>query len=129
MFVLACKGERMKTRQIVRLGALVLTGAVLTAACGSSKNDNNLSSDTTSGSGGSVKGLTIDYSKLTGTLTAGGSSFQNAFEEAARGAFQSVASGLTVNYDGQQGSGGGKNLLIQKTYDFAGSDSLLSADE
>ena len=121
----------MKTRLFTRLGAVVLAGAMLTAACGSKDNGNN---DNASGnndnSSSSVKGLDIDYTKLTGTLTAGGSSFQNAFQETARGAFSSVASGLTINYDGQAGSGGGKNqLLTNPQYDFAGSDSTLNDAE
>ena len=121
----------MKTRLFTRVGALVLAGAMFTAACGSNGNDNNNNaSGSNSDSSSSVKGLTIDYSKLTGTLTAGGSSFQNAFQEAARGAFSSVASGLTINYDGQAGSGGGKNqLLTNAQYDFAGSDSTLNDAE
>jgi phosphate transport system substrate-binding protein len=121
----------MTTRLFTRLGAVVLAGAMLTAACSSKSNDNNDASgsnDTSASS--SVKGLTVDYAKLTGTLTAGGSTFQNAFQETARGAFSSVAAGLTINYDGQAGSGGGKNQLLNNPqFDFAGSDSTLNDAE
>ncbi|MFZ2098121.1 MAG: phosphate ABC transporter substrate-binding protein PstS [Anaerolineales bacterium] len=43
-------------------------------------------------------------------------------------AYQYVNPSVTLNYQGI-GSGGGKKAIIDNTVDFAGSDSLLSADE
>ncbi len=43
-------------------------------------------------------------------------------------AFQYVDPSVTINYQGI-GSGGGKKAILDNTVDFAGSDSLLSADE
>lgn len=43
-------------------------------------------------------------------------------------AYQSVDPSVTLNYQGI-GSGGGKKGIIDNTIDFAGSDSLLTADE
>jgi len=43
-------------------------------------------------------------------------------------AYQYVDPSVTINYQGI-GSGGGKNGILQNTIDFAGSDSLLSADQ
>lgn len=43
-------------------------------------------------------------------------------------AYQYVNPSVTINYQGI-GSGGGKKAIIDKTVDFAGSDSLLSDDE
>lgn len=43
-------------------------------------------------------------------------------------AYQYVNPTVTVNYQGI-GSGGGKKAIVDNTVDFAGSDSLLSADE
>jgi phosphate transport system substrate-binding protein len=43
-------------------------------------------------------------------------------------AYQYVVPSVTLNYQGI-GSGGGKKAIVDNTVDFAGSDSLLSADE
>ncbi|MBA2610271.1 MAG: phosphate ABC transporter substrate-binding protein PstS, partial [Actinobacteria bacterium] len=114
----------MKTRQIVRIGALVVAGTILTAAC-SSKDADKTSSDTTTKTDDTVKGLSIDYSKLAATLNASGSTFQAALEEAAIATFQEQAPNVTINYAGG-GSGKGKtDLQGGAATDFAGTDSLV----
>ena len=118
----------MKTRQIVRIGALVVAGAILTAACGS-KDANNTSSDTTTKTDDTVKGLSIDYANLSATLNASGSTFQAALEEAAIASFQEQAPKVTINYAGG-GSGKGKTDLQGGTAtDFAGTDSLVKPED
>ena len=117
----------MKTRLAARLSALVLVGAMATAACGSSKNDNKSSSPTTAGS---TSG-NINYGALSATLNGSGSSFQLPLQEAARAAFQSVASKVTINYPGG-GSGKGKTDLQAgdgTVVNFAGTDSLPKPEE
>ncbi|MEY2398737.1 MAG: phosphate transport system substrate-binding protein [Actinomycetota bacterium] len=116
----------MKTRQFVRIGALVIAGAILTAAC-SSKDAPN-SGSATKNTDDTVKGLSVDYTKLSATLNASGSTFQAALEEAAISAFQEQAAKVTVNYAGG-GSGKGKTDLQGKVVDFAGSDSLIKPED
>lgn len=70
-----------------------------------------------------------DYSMLTGTITAGGSSAQANAQAAWTAAFQASAKNVVVNYDKSQGSGGGVTNWTAGSYDFAGSDSPLTADQ
>ncbi len=67
-------------------------------------------------------------SDLTGTLSAGGASSQEAAQNAWRAGFQQANPNVTVNYD-PIGSGGGREQFISGGYPFAGSDSYLSDDE
>ncbi|MEJ1229812.1 MAG: substrate-binding domain-containing protein [Galbitalea sp.] len=69
---------------------------------------------------------TVDLSTLSGTITAGGSSAQANAEAAWTAAFTSVATGVTINYDKSQGSGGGVTNWLGGSYDFAGTDSALN---
>ncbi len=117
----------MKTRLFTRVGALVAAAAMVTAACGSNNNDNKASSSTTAPSG-TVKGLDIDYSSLSATLNASGSTFQASLQEVDRAAFAEKATKVTVNYGGG-GSGKGKTDLQGGVVDFAGTDSLIKAED
>src|SRR5262249_25442956 len=54
--------------------------------------------------------------------------FQKAFDQAVIESFTKANSGITVNYAGG-GSGKGKTDLQTKTVDFAGSDSLIKAED
>ncbi|HVT77765.1 MAG TPA: phosphate ABC transporter substrate-binding protein PstS [Acidimicrobiales bacterium] len=117
----------MKTRQLVRIGALVVALALTTAAC-KSKDANNSSTATTAGGNDEVKGLSIDYANLSATLNASGSTFQANLQEAAKAGFLEVAPKVTVNYAGG-GSGKGKTDLQGQVVDFAGSDSLIKPEE
>ncbi len=113
----------MKTRQMVRLGAIVIAGAVLTAAC-SSKDPVTNTTGTTTKQDDDVAGLSIDYGALSATLNASGSTFQAALQEAAKAGFLEVAPSVTINYGGG-GSGKGKTDLAGQVVDFAGTDSLV----
>ncbi len=99
---------------------LALVGTLGLAACGS---DNN---NTSTGSSSSPSAATTDCK--TGSLTSGGSSAQvNAMTEWVN-AYQGKCPGSTVNYQ-STGSGAGRQNFIAGTFDFAGSDSALSAAE
>ena len=111
---------------LTRRGTILAVGAlaalsVLAVACGSSKSSTS-SSATTSGT--SAPGSNYNYSGLSGTLNGSGSTFQLAFNQAAIAGFQSVASGVTVNYGGG-GSGKGKTDLQNEIVQWAGTDSLI----
>jgi phosphate transport system substrate-binding protein len=69
----------------------------------------------------------VDFSNLSGTITAGGSSAQANVQAAWTAAFTSVATGVTINYDKSQGSGGGVTNWLTGSYDFAGTDSALNS--
>lgn len=91
------------------IAAVAVVGAVALASCSSS----------TPGSTAAAGG----------TITAGGSSAQGNAEKAWIAAYTASTSGVTINYDSSQGSGGGRSNFIKGSYDFAGSDAPLSADE
>ncbi len=103
------------------IGTLALAGCAATSTGGSSSTP-SASADTT------VAGPKID-STLAGTITAGGSSAQANAETAWTAAFNAQASGVTINYDKSQGSGGGVTNFLSGSYDFAGSDAALKADQ
>lgn len=65
---------------------------------------------------------------LSGTLSGGGASSQEAAQNAWRAGFQEANPEVTVNYD-PIGSGGGREQFISGGYPFAGSDSYLSEDD
>jgi phosphate transport system substrate-binding protein len=107
-----------KKKPIVWLSLLLAFGLVA-AACGG--DDDDTSSDTTAAGGESASGL--DYSALSGSLTASGASFPDAFYQEAIVAFIDV-SDLEVTYN-SVGSGTGKEEFGGGLTDFAGSDSLV----
>ncbi len=67
-------------------------------------------------------------SGLSGTLSAGGASSQEAAQNAWRAGFQEANPEVTVNYD-PIGSGGGREQFISGGFPFAGSDSYLDNEE
>jgi phosphate transport system substrate-binding protein len=114
----------VKFKNVAAVSALALATALALSAC--------------SGSGASSSGTpaptktadaAVDYSSLKGTITAGGSSAQANAQTAWTAAFQAQASGVTINYDKSQGSGGGVTNWLAGSYDFAGTDAGLSADQ
>ena len=117
----------MKTRTLARFSAILLAGALLTAAC-SSKDADNGSDNSSSGGDDNVKGLSIDYANLSATLNASGSTFQAALQEVLKAAFLEAAPKVTINYGGG-GSGKGKTDLQGKVVDFAGTDSLVKPED
>jgi phosphate transport system substrate-binding protein len=95
----------------------------LLAACSSSS-----SSSTSSTGATSAPAATTSAAAASGTLNGAGSTFQLTFQQAAISAYKSVASGVTVNYDGV-GSGSGRADLYSNTVNYAGSDSTVPSKE
>ena len=108
----------LKKKPIGWLSLLLIVG-LLTAACGSDSKDAGSGDTTTTATGGSG----IDYQALSGSLTASGASFPDAFYQEVITAFVD-ASPLEVTYN-STGSGTGKEQLGAGLTDFAGSDSLV----
>jgi phosphate transport system substrate-binding protein len=98
--------------------------AVIGAACSSGSKTSTSSTSSPGSTGSSVVGLSIDHSKLSGTLNGSGSSFQDAFDQKAKSEFAKKASGVTVNYT-KSGSSAGKQDLANQVVQFAGTDSLI----
>ncbi|MBV8950906.1 MAG: phosphate ABC transporter substrate-binding protein PstS, partial [Actinobacteria bacterium] len=90
-------------------GALVVL-ALVAAACGSSSSSNKSTGTT----GAALPGATLNGS---------GSTFQQAYDQAAIQTFTQAHSGVTINYAGG-GSGKGRTDLAGKIVDFAGTDAL-----
>lgn len=78
-------------------------------------------------SDGSVPGGTAPGA-LRGSLDGGGSSFQDALQQAVKVGFAKAEPGVTVNYT-KSGSGQGKRDLADQTIDYAGTDSPVKPDE
>ncbi len=101
--------------------ALLAVLALAASACGSSSKT---SSGTTGTTGG---GSSFDYSSLSGTLNGSGSTFQQAFDQAAIQGFSDKAPNVTINYGGG-GSGKGKTDLAGGIVQWAGTDSLIKPE-
>ena len=112
----------MKFKNVAAVGAIALASVIALSACST-----GTPTDTAAPTESAAPAFTIDPS-LSGTLTAGGSSAQANAEAAWTAAFTAVATGVTVNYDKSQGSGGGVTNWLAGSYDFAGSDSPLAQD-
>jgi phosphate transport system substrate-binding protein len=115
----------VKLKNVAAAGALALATALALSACGGNSDTGSGSNDTKSPA---AAGPTID-SSLSGTITAGGSSAQANAQTAWISAFTAQATGVKINYDKSQGSGGGRTNWLGGSYDFAGTDSALSSDE
>ncbi len=111
----------MKFKNAAVVGAVALTAAIALAGC-SATSTPSASTTPTADAGVTYK---IDPT-LTGTLTAGGSSAQANAQTAWTAAFKAQATGVTINYDKSQGSGGGVTNWLAGSYDFAGSDAALN---
>ena len=96
-------------------GVAAVTALVL-AGCSSSAPSSGLMAD------GSV--ATSSGAALSGTLNAGGSTFQLTFQEEAVSGFKAVQPNMTVNYNGV-GSGAGRNDLAADKVNMAASDSPI----
>lgn len=106
----------MKSSRILTSIGIIGVAALALAGC---------SSSSTSASSSSA----ADYSSLSGTITAGGSSAQANAQAAWTAAFTQKATGVTINYDKSQGSGGGVTNWLAGSYDFAGTDAALTTDQ
>ena len=113
----------MKFNKAAAVGTVALASALALTAC--SGNGGDASSTSSSAPSASA----ADYSSLSGTITAGGSSAQANVQAAWTAAFQAQAGGVKVNYDKSQGSGGGVTNWLNGSYDFAGTDAALSAEQ
>ncbi len=124
--IITPEGNTVKFKHAAVVGAIALTSVIALAGCSSTGGTPSNSSAKPAAS--SDPGSKVD-SSLTGTITAGGSSAQANAQDAWTAAFTAQASGVTINYDKSQGSGGGVTNWLGGSYDFAGTDSALSADQ
>ncbi|MGA0566940.1 phosphate ABC transporter substrate-binding protein PstS [Rathayibacter sp. KR2-224] len=114
----------MKFNKAAAASAIALASLLALTACsgdGGAKSSGTPAASTTD--------ATADYSSLSGTITAGGSSAQANAQAAWTAAFQAQATGVTINYDKSQGSGGGVTNWLNGSYDFAGTDAGLKDDQ
>jgi phosphate transport system substrate-binding protein len=109
--------KRTSIRRAVVPGIAVL--ALALSACGAG-NDSG-SDDEGNGSG-------TTSSDLSGELSGGGASSQEAAQGAWRVGFTESNPDVVVNYD-PIGSGGGRESFISGAFPFAGSDAYLTDDE
>lgn len=118
------------------IAALIATGAVSLAACGSDNNSTSSSSTAAAGSSSSGAAGSSGASSSSGGIQCGGSGTLNASGSTAQANamsewiknFQSSCSGVTINYPGG-GSGKGVTDFSAGTTDFAGSDFSLNATQ
>jgi phosphate transport system substrate-binding protein len=108
----------VKLKNVAAVGTLALVTAIALSSCSSPSSTPAPS-----------KTPAVDLSSLTGTITAGGSSAQANAQAAWTAAFQAQATGVTINYDKSQGSGGGVTNWLSGSYDFAGTDASLNPDQ
>jgi phosphate transport system substrate-binding protein len=110
------------------VGGIALVAAMALSSCASNTSSGTPSSASSAASTPTGVAASVNPS-LTGTITAGGSSAQANAEAAWTAAFTAQAKGVTINYDKSQGSGGGVTNWLAGSYDFAGSDAPLTADQ
>jgi phosphate transport system substrate-binding protein len=117
----------VKLKNVAAAGAIALVSALALTACSSNNNSSGSSTDSSSPStaSSSSPSSSTDYSSLSGTITAGGSSAQANVQKAWTAAFTAQATGVKINYDKSQGSGGGVTNWLSGSYDFAGTDAAL----
>jgi phosphate transport system substrate-binding protein len=112
----------MKKKLLAMLSLLLVFGLV-TAACGGDDSDDTSKTGGTTGSTTGGAGSDVDDTALSGTITGSGSSFTDAFIQAAIDSF-SDGSDLSVTYN-PTGSGQGKKDFGANLVSFAGTDSLV----
>jgi phosphate transport system substrate-binding protein len=101
----------VKLKNLAVAGTIALAATVALAGC----------------SAASPSSTATPAAALKGTITSGGSSAQANAQTAWAAAFQAENSGVKINYDKSQGSGGGVTNFLSGSYDFAGSDAALTA--
>jgi phosphate transport system substrate-binding protein len=106
----------VKLKNVAAVGTLALVTAIALSSCSTPSST-------------ATTAPTSDLSSLSGTITSGGSSAQANAQGAWTTAFQALAKGVTINYDKSQGSGGGVTNWLNGSYDFAGTDASLTADQ
>ncbi|WP_402468224.1 phosphate ABC transporter substrate-binding protein PstS [Isoptericola aurantiacus] len=116
----------MNLSRFTRAGSAVAVGllALSLTACGSDPEPAGSTGDesTEASDSGDMEG------GLSGTLSGGGASSQEAAQNAWRAGFQTANPDATVNYD-PVGSGGGRTGFGDGSYAFAGSDAALEDEE
>ena len=110
--------NRTPFRTLLAPGVTALALSISLSACGAGNE-----SDT-----GSDSGSSDVETGLSGELSGGGASTQQAAMAAWAVGFQSINPDVTVNYD-PIGSGGGRENFISGAFPFAGSDAYLTDDE
>ncbi len=113
------EGNTVKFKNLAGASAIALTAVIALSSCAATTP--------TATPTPTAAAVVIDPT-LKGIITAGGSSAQSNAQTAWTAAFVAQAAGVTINYDKSQGSGGGVTNWLAGSYDFAGSDSALSAD-
>jgi phosphate transport system substrate-binding protein len=108
----------VKLKNVAAVGAIALVTAIALSSCSSTPAPKPTATKSAA--------PTVDLSTLSGTLTSGGSSAQANAQGAWTAAFTAVATGVTINYDKSQGSGGGVTNWLSGSYDFAGTDAPLN---
>ena len=108
----------MMHRNLIAVSTVLILAAVVLGACGPAATPT-----TTAGADAPVS-LAAGSVKINGA----GATFPLPVYTEWTYAYQYVDPSVVLNYQGI-GSGGGKKAIIDNTVDFAGSDSLLSADE
>ncbi len=109
-------------RKIDRLFVVIMITALLLTACGTAVN----TSSPTSAPSGSATQTAMPAGSV--QINGAGATFPLPVYTEWIFAYQYVDPTVTLNYQGI-GSGGGKKAIIDNTVDFAGSDSVLTADE
>jgi len=115
-------------RRLRRLGLALAAVALATTAACSSDNGSAANSTSTATSSPASSGAPIDYAALAGTLNGSGSTFQDPFLQKAITEFKAKAPKVAVSYT-KSGSGAGKTDLQNKVVQFAGTDSLIKAED
>jgi len=123
---------RNSTVKIATRTGVIATATVLTlalAACTAS-NEQPVESTQPATSAAATDAATAApvAMELSGTLVGAGASSQESAMAAWRAGFQNANPAVTVNYD-PVGSGGGRTQFLDGATSFAGSDSLMDADE
>jgi len=116
------EGNTVKFKNVAAVSALALASVIALSACSTPATPTETATPTPT-----AAAFEVDKT-LAGTITAGGSSAQANAEAAWTAAFVAQATGVTINYDKSQGSGGGVTNWLAGSYDFAGSDSPLNQD-
>jgi phosphate transport system substrate-binding protein len=98
--------------------AILAVATLLASACGDDDKSADSTTTTSSGSGAGLKG----------SITGGGSSFQDGFQQRMIAEYRKVNPDGNVVYQ-KSGSSDGKQGLADGTLDFAGSDSPVKDDE
>lgn len=117
----------MKITRSGSIAAFALIGTLALAGCATTTDSGSATAPSASADS-TVAGPKIDPT-LAGTIAAGGSSAQANAQAAWTPAFNSQASGVVINYDKSQGSGGGVTNFLSGSYDFAGSDAALKPEQ